>query len=233
MENNDSNITKIPGCNIATGCQAVTAVKTVSSDTAKLDEVVTYTITIRNDTVYTIEDIYLEDTLPEGITFVEGTLKLGNTPLTGNLLSGVLLPPLAPKNIHVVTFNAKVTQNQPSPKINTATVTFNSRVNGVPVPGTTTTNPVIIDIVGYQITKSVNPVNATSGDILTFTINVLSFANSTKNVIKDILPSELELVDNQILVDGNVITGNILEGIDIGPIAKGLSKTVSFKVRVK
>ena len=233
MENKDSNIAKIPGCNIATGCQAITAVKMVSSDVAKLDEIVTYTITIRNDTIYTIEDIDLEDTLPQGVTFVEGSLKLGNTPLTGNLLSGVQLPPLAPKSIHVVTFNAKITNNQPSPKINTATVTFNSRVNGVPVPGSTTTNPVIIDIVGYEITKTVNPVNATSGDILTFTVNVLSFADSTKNVIKDILPPELETVENQILVDGNVVTGNIVEGIDIGPIAKGLSKTVSFKVKVK
>lgn len=233
MESKEANIAKIPGCNIATGCQAITAIKTVSSDVAKQDDVVTYTITIRNDTVYTIEDVYLEDQLPEGMAFVEGSLRLNDTPLTGNLLSGVQLLDLAPKNSQVVSFEARITQSQPSPKINSATVSFNSRVNNLPIPGSTTTNPVIVDIVGYQITKTVEPVNVTSGDRVTFTINILSFANSTKNVIKDLLPPELELVDQQILVDGNVVTGNILEGIDIGPIGKDLSKTVSFKARVR
>lgn len=233
MPNHEPNITKVPGCNIATGCLAVTAVKTVSSDVAKLDDVVTYTITLKNDTVYTIEDVLLKDQLPDGIAFVEGTLKLNNSPLFGDLFTGVNLPSLAPKQTHIITFQAKITTNQPNPKINFASVTFNSRVNGVPVPGTTTTNPVIIDLIGYELTKSITPEFATSGQILTIQIKVLSLADSTKNIIKDVLPPELELVDNQILVDGNVLVGNIQEGIDIGPIQKGLSKTVSFKVKVK
>ncbi|MEG0326062.1 MAG: hypothetical protein RR618_05990, partial [Cellulosilyticaceae bacterium] len=133
----------------------------------------------------------------------------------------------------VILFDAVVTNTDNNPKINVAEVNYMTMIRNVPMPGQTTTNPAVLDIVGTKISKIVVPNVASSGDVLTCSITVTSLADSTQNIITDILPDGLELVDDHVTVGATVLTGDITQGIDIGAILKGQSKTVVFKVRVK
>lgn len=233
MSSDESNISKVQGCNIPSGCQTVTAVKTVSPDVAKVGDTVSYTITLKNDMNYRIEDSVITDTLPTGLQLVAGSIKVDGMDVVGDLASGIEINQIPSKGKSVMTFDATVISTNTNPKINVAEASYTMRVGNIPVSGNTTTNPAVLDIVGTKISKSVVPNVATTGDVLTCSITVMSLANSTQNIITDILPDGLELVDNQVVVGTTTLTGDITQGIDIGPIAKGQSKTAVFKVRVQ
>lgn len=233
MSSDESNIKKIQGCNIPSGCQTVTAVKTVTPDIARVGDTVSYMITLKNDMNYRIEDILVRDYLPTGLQIVAGSIRVDGIKAIGDLSSGIEINQIQPKNKSVITFDASVISTEINPKINVAEVSYTTVVGSIPIPGKATTNPAVLDIVGTKISKTVTPNIATSGDLLTISITVTALADSTQNIITDLLPQELELVDNKITVGGTVLTGDITEGVDIGPILKGQSKTAVFKVRVQ
>ncbi|MEG0326063.1 MAG: DUF11 domain-containing protein, partial [Cellulosilyticaceae bacterium] len=89
MSSDESNIKKIQGCNIPSGCQTVTAVKTVTPDVAKLGDTVRYTITLKNDMNYRIEDIVVTDTLPTGVQLVKGSIRVDGMIAVGDLSIGI------------------------------------------------------------------------------------------------------------------------------------------------
>lgn len=233
MSSDQSSINKVQGCNIPSGCQTLTAVKTVSPDIAKVGDTVSYTITLKNDMNYRIEDIVVNDTLPTGLQLVAGSIKVDGVSSVGDLTSGIEINQIQAKNKSVITFEVIITSTNVTPKINTAEVSYTTRVGNIAISGNTTTNPAVLEIVGTKISKTIVPNVAAPGDILTCTITVTALADSTQNIIKDILPRGLDLVNNQITVGTTILTGDITQGIDIGPIAKGQSKTVVFQVTVE
>lgn len=233
MSNDESNITKLQGCNISTGCQTVTAVKSVNPDIAKIGDTVKYTITIKNDMSYPIEDIVVKDTLPSGLKLNTASIKVDGIGAIGDLESGIQINQIASKNKSIITFEVTIISADVNPKINVAEVNYTTIVGRVSIVGGTTTNPTVLNVVGTKITKTINPNIAVVGDILTINIAVTALVESTQNIITDELPDELELVDDKIVVNGVTIVGDITQGIDIGPIGKGQTKTVTFKAKVK
>ena len=76
-----------------------------------------------------------------------------------------------------------------------------------------------------------NAVEAAPGHSLSFSIEVRSTGDGKlENVIvKDILPEKTQYVGN-LMVDGIARSGNIAQGINIGDISSGFSKTLTFDV---
>ncbi|MGL4736155.1 MAG: DUF11 domain-containing protein [Cellulosilyticaceae bacterium] len=233
MGNDEANIMKVQGCDLPTGCQTVTAVKLANPDVAKIEETIIYTIVVKNDMNYPIEDIIVKDEIPAGLALVAGSTKVDGITVADTIETGLKIKQIASKGKATVTFEVTVVSADTNPKINIAEVAYTTIVGASSIEGKTTTNPVVVNIVGAKIIKAFTPNVATKGDVLICTITVTSLAESSKNVITDQLPPELELVDHTINVSGKVIVGDITEGIDIGPIPKGQTRTVTFKVKVK
>jgi uncharacterized repeat protein (TIGR01451 family) len=78
----------------------------------------------------------------------------------------------------------------------------------------------------------VNSVTVSPGETVSFSIRVTAGESNLNSVeLKDILPRNMEYVGN-LKIDGTSVSGNIIEGINIGGISRTQSKTITFDARV-
>ena len=111
--------------------------------------------------------------------------------------------------------------------------------------GTTTGDQYLINALGLQINvgapifplsvKLVDKAATTVGEILTYTIsldNSTGTADAVNLVFKDLLPAGLSQISGSITVDGVATPGDVIAGVNLGTVAAGAIKIVSFKARV-
>ena len=140
----------------------IQATKSVNKSVAAIGDVLTYTVTIPNTGLLPANNVTFTDILPNGTSFIPGTVTVDNIPQTNaNPAAGISLGTINNNASRTVTFQATVVSlpNQ-NPISNTANITFQY----TPIAGGTTFNGLAtsnsagtqINLADINGTKSVN-----------------------------------------------------------------------------
>ncbi|MGY1423664.1 DUF6923 family protein [Bacillus cereus] len=217
----------------------LTSVKTVNHATANIGDVLTYTVVVTNTGNVTADHTVFTDPIPNGMTFVPNSVTVNGLPTPGvNPATGFTLGPIAPSTSVTVSFQVTVTSIPvPNPASNISTTSFDYIVdpNLPPVPGTSTSNSVLvqINIAIINIVKAVDKIIATTGDILMYTLTLTNKGNvPALNVqLTDQIPVGATFVDHSVTIDGiPQPSTNPNYIIFITSIAPSKSVTIQFKV---
>ena len=198
-------------------------------------EKITYTIKIKNDGDLR-KDVTVTDEIPEGTSFVEGSIKVNNSTTQDtqtNLKNGITVPVEARGE---GTLSFEVTVNELPENTFEKDIINIAYVDGEPTEETTDT----VNKPNVEISKSSNPTSGETvenGEEITYSItldNSKGTAPTTVNV-KDSIPTGTTFVDGSIKIGNDLRTDlnadNLASGIDVDLLA-GESKNLEFKVRV-
>ncbi len=160
----------------------VTATKTVDVATGAVGDVLTYTVLISNVGIIPVTDVFFQDVIPEGTTFVDNSVTIGGVQQLGlNPEIGFTVTPLLIAGGSIeVTFQVTITEIPDNEVIlNDADVTFTSQPNPQepPITETILTNLVVttINIAFIFPLKLVDKEVATVGEILTYDVLIFNF----------------------------------------------------------
>ncbi|WP_249897756.1 hypothetical protein [Paenibacillus sp. PK3_47] len=180
------------------------------------------------------------DILPPEAVFEPNSVIVGGVPLPGyDPVTGIPVGPLSPGGSVTVSFLVTVTALPPGQQLfNSAAAAFSFTLpDGRQLGGNTVSNTLSVPVSApnVSVVKSVNAIDAVTGDILTFT-SVLtnnSIASVSNIILSDPLP------ENAAFIPGTVIVGGVSQplsvpsaGIPIGSLAPGASVAVTFEVRI-
>ncbi|MGL4848101.1 MAG: DUF7507 domain-containing protein, partial [Clostridium sp.] len=220
-------------------------VKTVDKAFADTNEIVTYTIVLKNSGNVAVNSVVLNDTIPTDTTFVTGSVTVNGASSTDAPNTGINVGSINSGGTATISFKVKVnTIPNPNPIPNDAVVNYMFTVNPVTnetAPSgslsntvTTQVNTASITNNDGSLTKSVDKAFADINDIVTYTITVKNSGNvaATNVIVKDTIPTDTTYVPSTLTVDGVANAGNIQTGINIGTVNAGQTKTVQFKVKV-
>ncbi|HRK72627.1 MAG TPA: DUF11 domain-containing protein, partial [Rhodothermales bacterium] len=170
----------------------ISVAKTLDKLTANTSEVVTYTVTVRNNGPAQATGLTVRDLLPTGVQYLNATATQGGyVSGSGDWSIGTLPAGQAV----VLQIAARVTSTSGS-ITNTAIVTALNETD--PVSSNNTSTAVLNATQGADIavTKTVNNVSPQIGDLVTFTVTVQNFGPNTATnlVIRDNVPGGITLV---------------------------------------
>ena len=215
----------------------ISSTKTVSPQPAEgyvlEGQTLTYTVTVRNDGQIA-KDVVIKDTIPEGTTFVPGSIKENDQVKSeydqASLSNGITVN--VPEQEQIA-LSFEVTVNNLNTNVFTKTITNQATVDEV------ATNEVqtIVNKPDVQISKSADP--ASGEDVvkdqeITYTItldNSRGTAPDTVTVVDEI-PDGTEYVANSLKINGTQESGDITQGIEVNLDARQI-KRVEFQVRVQ
>lgn len=228
--------------------------KTANVKTANVGDALTYTVKLSNDKVASSawKEVVLTDEIPDGLTFVDGSVYVDNKAAQHSFENGLLtvsLGDIAAGQTVIVTFKATVNNDMYNQTIyNTAVAEgTNGMVKDEEGNETgkyeDTDDGVYInkgDTMPY-VTKTANVSEAQVGDKVTYTItlgNAESAVYEIENAsMIDIIPAELDFEDGSVQVDG-ASAGYSFDNethtltVPLGSIAPATEKTVTFSVTV-
>ncbi|MGL4850747.1 MAG: DUF7507 domain-containing protein, partial [Clostridium sp.] len=221
--------------------------KTTDKDFAKVSDVITYTVTLRNRGNVNANNVILIDTIPNGTEFVDNSVLINGVVSTGtNPQKGIPVGVIEPNGAVQVQFKVKVVSvPNPNPIPNKGEVTFSYTANpnnpngekGRETSNTTTTkvNSANIGKEDGGLVKAVDKAFADVGEILTYTINLRNTGNvNAENVVmRDTVPGGTSFIPGSVTVNGQNISGaNPENGIQVGTIAPSGNVRISYKVKI-
>lgn len=175
----------------------------------------TYTLTISNDSAAALTNVTLTDTVPLSTAFVSASGLFTGPAATGEVSWS--LGALKPNSSTAVAMVVQVDSHIPTGTV-VANTAWASSAEGITSTATTLT-PVIVQVADPLVTKAVNTSQAQVGDVVTFTLTVQqaspSSSNATNVQVVDSLTPELDILgppqvtDGSITVNGQVITWTI------------------------
>ncbi len=175
-------------------------VKTVSRSTVSLGETIQYTVTLQNTCSQPLTDVFFRDIVPEGLTFVPGSVIVNGTILPNvDPETGFALPDIPGGQEAEVTFSVRAdfipTQN---PILNSADVTYSYTPveGGIPLVETVTSNEVAVlaaVAADLSVMKTANPTSVNPGRSIIYRIAVQNRGPSTAvNVrLTDLIPAQI------------------------------------------
>ncbi|WP_091067851.1 isopeptide-forming domain-containing fimbrial protein [Paenibacillus sp. NFR01] len=180
----------------------------------------------------------LTDLLPPQAVFETNSVIVGGTPLPGySPATGIPVGPLAPGDSVMISFVVTVVSLPPNQQlVNSAAASFTFTLpDGRQLGANTASNTISVPVSAPNISvvKSVNAIDAVTGDTLTFTsvLTNTGIANVTNIIFSDPLPANAAFVPGSVTVRG--ITQPLAvpsAGIQIGSLAPGASVAVTFEV---
>lgn len=224
----------------------------INGKVVKIGDILHYEINVINYYPTSIvRKVQVSDTLPAGLEYQAGTLKVTRTndgditsQTTGGFTNNVLdlnVGDIANKTTDWVTvkvaFDVKVTDTANGDIENIATATSEN-------PGTSTTTPPTSNqtVAKPTLTKTVDTKMATLGDEYTYTLtaaNEKGAATWLKAEMNDILPGSVELVPGSTKQDGNTIADKTVWAnnnrkfhLALGDVKSGQAVQITFKVKV-
>ncbi|PFY99319.1 DUF7507 domain-containing protein [Bacillus wiedmannii] len=239
--NGDAYMLNTVGLQININSPNIQATKSVNKSVAAIGDVLTYTVTIPNTGLLPANNVIFTDILPNGTSFIPGTVTIDNVPQTNaNPAAGISLGTINNNASRTVTFQATVVSlPSQNPISNTANITFQY----TPIAGGTTFNGLAtsnsagtqINLADINGTKSVNKIFTDIGETLTYSIALANVGNiaATNVIYTDPFPSGTTFIPGSVTVNGVIQAGaNPANGISIGTIAANSTTTVLFQVFV-
>ncbi|TCJ83740.1 UNVERIFIED_ORG: putative repeat protein (TIGR01451 family) [Bacillus cereus] len=239
--NGDAYMLNTVGLQININSPNIQATKSVNKSVAAIGDVLTYTVTIPNTGLLPANNVIFIDSLPNGTSFIPGTVTIDNVPQTNaNPAAGISLGTINNNASRTVTFQATVVSlPSQNPISNTANITFQY----TPIAGGTTFNGLAtsnsagtqINLADINGTKSVNKIFTDIGETLTYSIALANIGNiaATNVLYTDPIPSGTTFIPGSVTVNGVTQAGaNPANGISVGTIAANSTTTVSFQVFV-
>ncbi|MGX5605639.1 DUF7507 domain-containing protein [Bacillus cereus] len=239
--NGDAYMLNTVGLQININSPTIQAMKSVNKSVAAIGDILTYTVTIPNTGLLPANNAIFIDSLPNGTSFIPGTVTVDNVPQTNaNPAAGISLGTINNGASRTVTFQATVVSlPSQNPISNTANITFQY----TPIAGGTTFNGLAtsnsagtqINLADINGTKSVNKLFTDIGETLTYSIALANIGNiaATNVIYTDPIPSGTTFIPGSVTVNGVTQAGaNPANGIPIGSIAANSTTTVSFQVLV-
>ncbi len=211
-------------------------VKSVDRQSANVGETVRFTVTLTNACTSPLTGVFFQDTLPDGLSFAEGSVTVDGTPEpASNPETGFALPDVPGGATVTVSFDAKVDAvPTPNPTLNSAAVrylytpveggipsTFDVRSNEVPV--------VVAAEADLSVLKTASPDAVSPGDTLTYTLTVSNAGPSPAEnvVLTDSTP--VFLSGAEFSVDGGLTWNPWITPYTLGSFASGESRTVLLR----
>ncbi|MEC5304941.1 cell surface protein [Bacillus thuringiensis] len=239
--NGDAYMLNTVGLQININSPNIQATKSVNKSVAAIGDILTYTVTIPNTGLLPANNAIFIDSLPNGTSFIPGTVTVDNIPQTNaNPAGGISLGTINNGASRTVTFQATVVSlPSQNPISNTANITFQY----TPIAGGTTFNGLAtsnsagtqINLADINGTKSVNKLFTDIGETLTYSIALANIGNiaATNVIYTDPIPSGTTFIPGSVTVNGVTQAGaNPANGISIGSIAANSTTTISFQVFV-
>ncbi|TKJ00037.1 DUF11 domain-containing protein, partial [Bacillus cereus] len=215
--------------------------KAVDLAFATVDDTLTYTITLNQTGNVAVNDVIIQDIIPQGTTFIENSVIVNGETLPGaNPVSGIPIGTIIVGGDAIVSFQVTVTSiPTPNELNNNAITTFNYIVNpnNVPVTNTTITNTVTTTVQNDNVIaiKSVDVTNALPAQTLTYTITITNSGNVT---IEDLLAIDTVPIDTTFVAGSVTINGinqpneNPENGITLGNLAPNDSVIITFQLTI-
>ncbi|MES5926006.1 DUF11 domain-containing protein [Bacillus cereus group sp. MG9] len=219
----------------------INGTKSVNKLFTDIGETLTYSIALANIGNIAATNVIYTDPIPSGTTFIPGSITVNGVTQGGaNPANGISIGSIAANSTTTISFQVFVPSiPQTNPILNSGTTTYQY----IPVPnqpavsGTDTTNIISTQVNNATVTmtKAVDKNYADIGDTLTYTVAFTGTGNTNANnvIFTDVIPTGTTFVLNSLTIDGTTQVGaNPANGVNIGSIATGTTKNVSFQVVV-
>lgn len=203
-------------------------VKEASQSTVSVGETVQYTVTLENTCSQPLTDVFFRDMVPNGLTFVPGSVIVNGTlQPAANPNVGFTLPDILGGETAEVIFSVRADFiPTPNPTLNHAEImySYSPVEGGIPLQNTVISNEVAVAVVveaDISVMKTASPTSVNPGNILTFRITVTNGGPSTAvNVrLTDMIPPQItgaEFSTNQganfAPWTGSLVLGTMLAG---------------------
>lgn len=220
---------------------SLSAIKNTDSLVQSTDGTITYTVVVQNNGNTTANTVTLTDLVPEGTAFIPNSVTINSVSVPGaNPNVGIPLNSVAPSEIVTVTFQV-IVQSIPSvnPISNIARIdyTFIADPTSPIISRTITSNPAFTQISDANVLslKAVNAQQATTGDILTYTITLENTGNipATNLIFSDTLPEGTTFVENSFTLNGTAILGaNPNVGVALPNLVANATHLISFQILI-
>ncbi|MGI6070025.1 MAG: SdrD B-like domain-containing protein [Blautia sp.] len=175
-------------------------VKSVSQSSVSLGETVQYTVRLENTCTQPLTDVFFRDVVPEGLTFVPGSVIVDGTLVPGaNPEQGFSLPDILGGETAEVTFSVRADQIPvQNPILNSADITYSYTPveGGIPLVNEVTSNEVAVSVeteADVSVVKTANPSAVLPGGVLEYRITVTNAGPSqAENVrLTDMIPAQI------------------------------------------
>ncbi len=226
----ESNITKTNSLN-----NEVSIVKTSSRYWTIINDLLTITTTITNNMDIDLEDINILDSLTEGATFVEGSVKVGSQTYPDiDPIAGATLPiTLGAGGMDMeISYNISTASHIEKSAIETqGTYSFNVAGSQYSLQS----NNLSIAVLNNEImlNKQADKTAVKTGDTITYTITITNSGDLTNTELRflDEIPEGTTFVEDSVTIDGETKTGyNPATGFDLKDLPASGSIVISFKV---
>ncbi|MDA1801059.1 DUF7507 domain-containing protein [Bacillus cereus group sp. BY6-1LC] len=220
---------------------SLSVIKNTDSLVQSTNGTITYTVVVQNNGNTTANTVTLTDLVPEGTAFIPNSVTIDSVSIPGaDPNVGIPLNSIAPSDIITITFQV-IVQSIPSvnPISNIARIayTFIADPNAPIISRTITSNPAVTQISDANVLslKAVNAQQATTGDILTYTITLENTGNipASNLIFSDTLPEGTTFVDNSFTLNGTAILGaNPNAGVTLPNLAANATHLISFQILI-
>ncbi|MGL4948994.1 MAG: hypothetical protein ACRC5M_01310, partial [Anaeroplasmataceae bacterium] len=207
-----------------------------------LDDIVNYSITIKNIGNTPTHSISLYDFLPSYLSFIKNSLFQDMIAMN-NIKSNteILLKNIEPNSVSTLTYSVIITSIPPSGSIESySKFKYDYVIDPSKTPNILSTNSVFpnssLITVNYVELLTENPICNSFADvahILTYTIPITNKGNAPTNsiILIDTIPAEARFIDNSLVQDNIAILGNPNPpGVNLNQLSPNTTSTITFKV---
>lgn len=211
-------------------------VRTGSQEVYMAGDEINQTLTLYNRSEYDISSIWLQDTLSEGITYVDRSVYVDGTAYPdANVVNGFLLP-VNVRAASSATITYTIAVSDDPPKEASVYSTVNYTANGVQYEGETS-NVYKMKLANGEIlaTMTSNKTGAIQGETITYQLVIenIGTANQTAVKVVDSLPAEVEFVTGSVKINGEArSTFNPVTGFTAGNLYANEKMTITFDAKV-
>ncbi|HHB3508947.1 TPA: hypothetical protein ACORDH_006142, partial [Bacillus cereus] len=216
---------------------SLSVIKNTDSLVQSTDGTITYTVVIQNNGNTTANTVTLTDLVPEGTALIPNSVTINSISIPGaDPNVGIPINSIAPSEIVTVTFQV-IVQSIPSvnPISNIARIdyTFIADPTAPIISRTITSNPAFTQISDANVLslKAVNAQQATTGDILTYTITLENTGNipATNLIFSDTIPAGTTFVENSFTLNGAaILDANPNVGVTLPNLAANATHLIAF-----